>query len=283
MRSERGFTLTEIAVVFTIVSLLLAGAMYTLSAQTESRNIAETQRRLEEAKDLLISFAVINGRLPCPATAASFIGTADPGATSSYGDEAPVGGGACTGYLSSNTASPPTGFLPARAIGFRPVDAYGYALDAWGNRIRYAVANYTANATTLVTFAGPAAFTTAGTMKTNGISYVPQDLVICSAAQNTAAGTTGTTAPSCGTYGTTGDARAVTNRGTVAAVVFSTGKNTVPATGGADEAENVDGDGVFVWHDFRPLQATGGEYDDQLVWLPVGTLYDRLISAGVLP
>jgi len=120
-------------------------------------------------------------------------------------------------------------------------------------------------------------------MKTNGIGYVPQDLVICSAAQNTAAGTTGTTAPSCGTYGTTGDARAVTNKGTVAAVVFSTGKNTVPGTGGADEAENVDADGVFVWHDFRPLQATGGEYDDQLIWIPIGMLYDRLIAAGVLP
>ena len=45
----RGFTLTEMAVVFTIVALLLASAMYTLSAQTENRNLADTQRRIEDA------------------------------------------------------------------------------------------------------------------------------------------------------------------------------------------------------------------------------------------
>ncbi|HEX9773863.1 MAG TPA: type II secretion system protein, partial [Steroidobacteraceae bacterium] len=64
----RGFTLTELAVVFTIISLLLAAAMYTLSAQTEQRNFEETRRRLEAARELLLSFAIVNGRLPCPAT-----------------------------------------------------------------------------------------------------------------------------------------------------------------------------------------------------------------------
>ena len=64
-----GFTLTELAVVFTIVALLLGGAIYTLSAQTDQRQIADTQRRLEEAKEMLLAYAVVNARLPCPAAA----------------------------------------------------------------------------------------------------------------------------------------------------------------------------------------------------------------------
>ena len=68
-RGQSGFSLVELAVVMTIVAFLLATTMYTLSAQTESRNFADTQRRLEEARDLLLSFALVNGRLPCPAVA----------------------------------------------------------------------------------------------------------------------------------------------------------------------------------------------------------------------
>ena len=37
-----------------IVAILLASTMYTLSAQTEQRNLPETQRRLDEARDLLL-------------------------------------------------------------------------------------------------------------------------------------------------------------------------------------------------------------------------------------
>src|SRR5205823_4198362 len=66
-RSNRGFTLTELAIVTMIVSLLLASLMYTLSAQTDQRNMDDTRRRLEQARDLVLAFALANGRLPCPA------------------------------------------------------------------------------------------------------------------------------------------------------------------------------------------------------------------------
>jgi len=267
--SERGFSLVELAVVMAIVSFLLGGLMFTLNTQTEQRNFEESRNRLEQARQLVLAFAVVNGRLPCPAT------------STSNGDEAPSGGGTCTGYLpdSANT----TGYLPAAAIGFRQVDSLGYAIDAWGNRLRYGVAT-TATApsgsTGCTSPSNPDAFTTASKLKSNSIACVPLNLVICSASQNT---NSGASPPSCGTYGTTGDARAVTNQRTVVAVIFVPGKNTATGGGGADEAENVDNDGVFVWHDPRPAGAQGGEYDDQLTWISVGELYGKLIAAGQLP
>ncbi|MEW6687769.1 MAG: prepilin-type cleavage/methylation domain-containing protein [Pseudomonadota bacterium] len=265
-----GFTLTELAVVFTIVAFLLAAAMYTLSAQTEQRNFEEARRRLELAKELVLAFAIVNGRLPCPAT------------STSNGDEAPSGGGACTGYLPNSTNT--TGFLPATAIGFKPVDASGYATDPWGNRLRYAVASNATQptgSTGCTTPSNPDAFTTASKLKssTNSISCAPRDLVICTATQNTVPGAT----PSCGTWGTAGDARPVTNQLTVVAVIISPGKNTATASGGTDEGENVDNDGVFVYHEPRPSDGQGGEYDDQLVWISAGELYGKLIAAGQLP
>lgn len=277
MGTAAGFSLVELAVVMAIVGFLLGGLMYTLSAQTEQRSFEEARRRVEQARELVLAFAIVNGRLPCPAT------------STSNGDEAPPGGGPCTGYLPDGANT--TGYLPATAIGFRPVDSLGFAIDPWGNRLRYAVAWFATaptGSTGCTSPVNPGAFTTAATLKaiTNSIACVPLNIVICSASQNTNSGAlppSGASPPSCGTYGTTGDARAVTNQRTVVAVIFSSGKNMATGTGGADEAENVDSDGVFVWHDPRPSGAQGGEFDDYLTWIPVGELYGKLISAGVLP
>jgi hypothetical protein len=55
------------------------------------------------------------------------------------------------------------------------------------------------------------------------------------------------------------------------------------AAGRADEAENLNGNTLFVTHLPTPSAAAGGEYDDMLVWIPASLLYGRLVSAGVLP
>lgn len=247
-RGARGFTLTELAVVVAIIGLLLASALYTLSAQTEQRNFEETRRRLEAARELLLAFAIVNGRLPCPAI------------STSNGDEAPLGGGTCT------APGPYGGWLPARSIGFQIVDTGGYAIDAWGNRIRYAVS---ANALTGCLGTLPH-FTNATNLRTNGLTCQPNDLVVCRSA-------TGITATTCGT------ALAVTNQNTVVAIVFSTGKNGAQGSAGTDEAANLNGDRVFVWHTPTPVGATNGEFDDQMAWISVGELYGRLVAAGALP
>jgi prepilin-type N-terminal cleavage/methylation domain-containing protein len=240
--AARGFTLTEMAVVLAIVALLVGGAMMTLSAQIEQRNNDETQRRLNAAVDAVIAFAIVNRRLPCPATAGT------------TGDEAPAGGGACTTWYG--------GFLPARSIGFQPVDAAGYGVDVWGNRIRFAVANLITGCTGS---SSTPHFTSTANLKANGVSCRPGDLDICASA-------TGITAISCNT------AARVVSQETAAFIVYSTGKNGAFISAyGADETANTDGDRVFVSH------TPSDTFDDLLVFVPAGVLYSKLLSSGALP
>ena len=249
--SVRGFSLVELAVVMVIVAFMLGGLMYTLSAQTEQRNFEDTRRRIEQARELLLGFAIVNGRLPCPATLVS------------AGDESPAGGGTC------NMLPPYGGWLPARRIGYQQTDAGGYALDAWGNRIRYAVSTTTWGTTPFARFTKQhvSSDATAAWL----VSTVPGDLVICASA-------TGITGTTCGT------AAPVTNQNVVVAIIFSTGKNgAIPCATCPDEAANTNGNQVFVFHTPTPSAAANGEFDDLFTWITVGELYGKLISAGVLP
>jgi len=263
-----GFTLTELAVVLAIVGLLMGSLTLTLSAQVDQRNRSETQRRLEDARELLLGFAIVNGRLPCPARTAA---TTSPATTA--GDEVRDSStGQCIGdsvadtYGGTIATGVTGGLLPARAIGFQNVDSSGFAVDAWGNRIRYAVSatTWTANSSYTVRYTTQHLSTTTAW----SVTQAPADLVVCSAA-------------SSGTSCNSGES--VTNQNTVVAIVCSIGKNGANGSGGTNEAENVDGDAVFVSRAQDPSTATGGEFDDQALWIPVGLLYGRLIAAGVLP
>jgi len=259
------------AVVFTIVMLILGSVTYTLSAQMENRAVADTQRRLQEARDLIVAYAMVNGRLPCPAS------------TTTNGDEAPAGTGVCTSAYS--------GFLPAKAIGFTPIDIQGYGVDFWGNRIRYAVSiNSNIGANPDYTFTTPPSSPSTGIKYNFGgaTALVSKDLLICTAYGATASSTS-TSAPSCGT-----DGLAATNQDTVVAVIWSQGKNQsrgnylgVAGQAGADEAFNNktatnSNHGVFVSHEPR-FEFQANEFDDLVVWIPANLLYGRMVAAGVLP
>jgi type II secretory pathway pseudopilin PulG len=280
MRPERlrsryraaGFSLVELAIVFTIVTLLLASAMYTLSAQFEQRNFEDTRRRLELARELLLAFAITNGRLPCPArsaaTAAPVTVTGDEVVTTATG----CIGDAVTDYYGGTIAiGPPVvtgGFLPARTIGFQQVDSSGFAVDVWGNRIRYAVANLITNCSGSSTTPH---FVNSTNLKANGITCQPNDLLICKSA-------TGITATTCGSA-----ANQIMTTSLVVAIIYSTGKNGPTGGTGLDEAANLNGDRVFVSHTPTPNTAANGEFDDQFLWITTGEFYGRLIAAGVLP
>lgn len=258
-RKSSGYTLLELAVVLIIVGLLLGGLLVPLTAQTDIKAFKETNESLADIKDSLLGYAMVNGRLPCPATA------------SSNGQEQPVGGGICTAKIGTDFA---VGYLPAATLGISPTDSQGFGVDGWGsqpaNRIRYAVSTKTVNAIN-----NP--FTTVNGIKNATISsianatYQPY-LKICSAAP---------TGSVCG---------GAQLSDTTIFVIYSVGKNA--ATGGAgDEAANPNpnsadadangvpdtDDGIFVSRD----QAT--VFDDVVVWVSSATLISRMVSAGQLP
>jgi prepilin-type N-terminal cleavage/methylation domain-containing protein len=264
-RSARGFTLVELAVVLAIVSFLLGSLMYTLSAQTDQRSIDDTRRRLEQARELILAFAIVNGRLPCPARSNSAGGEVRDGATGRCWD------GAVEDYYGGLPGGVTGGLLPATTIGFAQVDASGFALDAWGNRIRYGVAKSVDGTTCAGTFTNPH-WVNALNMKNNGLACQPGDLLICKSG-------TGVTPTACG-----GAANQIMTKGLVVAIVFSTGKNGATSGGvGADEAANLNGDPIFVSHTPTGTDFANGEFDDQFTWITVGELYGKLIAAGVLP
>jgi prepilin-type N-terminal cleavage/methylation domain-containing protein len=270
-RLQSGFTLAELAIVLVIVGFLLGGTMAMISSQTDQRKWNDTQSRLEAARDAILGYAIANGRIPCPAVYKD---------ATSVGTEVRQASGVCgtagnTNEYYGGVIAPNTyGLLPAVTIGYQPVDSQGFALDAWGNRIRYAISRVTTPVTT------SANFTNKNNLQANGVSVLPNDLVVCASAAGTSAGPPG----SCGGTATNW----VTSQTTVLAILYSPGKNgRAPITLGADEAANENRAGtnnaVFVSHAPAPAGATGGEFDDQVLWISVGTLYAKLIAAGVLP
>lgn len=244
---HRGFSLVEIAVVLLILGLLLGGGLALLDAQVEQKKIKDTEALLAQAKDALIGFAVVNGRLPCPASSTS-LGKEEFVAGSSASD------GKCSHFYD--------GFLPAVTLGLAPLDSEGYATDAWGlksNRIRYAV-----------TQANNAAFTT-----TNGITAsVTSDLNVCNSASGIVINLL-PTPPSCSNP---------TSLSTDAVVViYSLGKNAPSGGSTADEAANLNNDRVFISHTPTPVSGPNGEFDDIVTWLSPYILFNRLVQAGRLP
>lgn len=107
----RGFTLVELALVLMIIALMIGGLLIPLTTQQENRTREETARRLNEIRDALIGYAVVNGRLPRPAKSAT------------DGLERSSACGADTAC---------TGFVPWSLLGTEKT-------DAWGKIFRYAV------------------------------------------------------------------------------------------------------------------------------------------------
>jgi prepilin-type N-terminal cleavage/methylation domain-containing protein len=271
----QGFSLVELAVVISIVAFLMGGLMYTLSAQTEQRSFEETRRRLEQARELVLAFAITNGRLPCPARGAATAAPAtEPGYEVLNTTTGCIGDGV-TDYYGGASGGVTLGLLPARSIGYQQVDSSGLAVDAWGNRIRYAVAGTVESGSCGAASPTSPYFVHTQNLKNNGVSCRPDDLLICKSA-------TGISANNCG-----GEGNQIMTQKMVVAIIFSTGKNGASGGTGADEAANLNGGGnadpIFVFHAPASDTATNGEFDDQFTWITVGELYGKLIAAGRLP
>lgn len=235
-----GFTLVEMAIVLVVLGFVLGALLLPLQVQRELVFQAQTEETLENAKQALLGFAQQYGRLPCPATRAS------------NGAELPLGGGACTQQV---------GFLPAATLGVKPVDAQGFALDGWNNRIVYAV-------TQINTVGGAATpdFTTSGEMANVGIATLAPNIRVC--ATSTGANCTATI-------------NLINNS---ALVIYSQGATGSQPIGGADETENLNAvanaDTVFVNHDATVVSAPNGEFDHIVTWISPYVLYNAMIQAG---
>ena len=132
---QTGFSLVEMAIVLAIVALLLGGLLPTISGQIEQQRRNETRKQMDEIKEALIGYAIINGTFPCPTTAT------DP-ASANYG----IADAAC----SANAAA--EGYLPWKTLGVSETDAWGSkrssAASPWTGYWRYRVDRNFSNTST---------------------------------------------------------------------------------------------------------------------------------------
>jgi hypothetical protein len=223
---------------------------------------------------MILSYALVKGRLPCPARY-----TNDSSHSSGMESFCTTTTAPCTG--AETTTDPLTGYcythydgyVPAASLGLAGTDSSGFALDAWGNRLRYAVtrANDTSTCTTTPPTNTTPLFTHRSNLSNYGIACQPNDLLVCRTA-------TGISSSACQSA-----VYQVMSSSTVVAIVFSTGKNGSAGSAGIDEAANLDGNATFVLHPPTPVGSANGEFDDQMTWITAGEYYGRMISAGRLP
>lgn len=263
--SKSGFTLIEMAMVLFIVSLLIGGMLMPLSAQYEIRGRQETEKALSNVREALLGFAVVNGRLPCPADRSIASGAANAGveAVTAVGGPcacsdtaagiAKIGATACD-HDDNGSPSGITGVLPWATLGLPET-------DSWNNRYTYRMTTRFGRTASSQTIFGC-------TPTSNPTSAA---FALCSSGDMSVLTAVGGTAIASA----------------VPAIVISHGKNTLGAylttgtqiagvTPGSDEAENADGNANATF-------ASNTNIDDQLTWIPTSILMARMLAAGRLP
>lgn len=118
--------MVEMAVVLVIVALLVGAFLAPLSAQRDLKDYSETKTHLEQIREALYGYAIINGNLPCPTT------TADPTDNVNYGHR--------------NATCPlaaAAGVLPWKDLGVAEIDSWGIqrnlTTDPWAGYWIYRV------------------------------------------------------------------------------------------------------------------------------------------------
>jgi prepilin-type N-terminal cleavage/methylation domain-containing protein len=249
---KHGFTLIEMAIVLIILGLVLSSLLVPIRAQRDLQAQRQTEETLARAKQVLLGYAQTFGRLPCPATPLT------------NGNEAPVGGGACTVT---------SGLLPAATLGIQPINNDGFAIDGWNNPIQYAVTSATNGG--LIT----PDFTTAGEISDIGLATLQPNLRVCRSGTGVLDIVTTPPTHSC-SVGITPETNFLTNN--AVAVIFSLGLTGNLASGGVDELENATGNNIFVSHDIAAAGAPNGEFDHMVIWVSPFELYNGMIAVGQL-
>jgi prepilin-type N-terminal cleavage/methylation domain-containing protein len=273
IKTARGFTLIEMAIVLVIITILIGGLAVPLSAQIQARRIAETKKIMEEAREALVGYAMTHA-CTCAYSTVGPSGTllAAPQTTCTITDSCPDYNPSTTtvtlkhAYLpcpdadgdgygddGRNFASrvcPSSGGL---AHGWLPWVELGVAQqDAWGNRLLYAVNTTYSN-------------------EIDGFSSstaLDNPLQVCTTSTCVTPDVASNVVFVLASFGPNGWG------------ALNVNGNTLAAPTGADELENKDPtpDSKYVSRTPTPVGGPGGEFDDLLVWVS-----DSLLKARVCP
>jgi prepilin-type N-terminal cleavage/methylation domain-containing protein len=116
--TNRGYSLLEMSIVMLIIGLLLAASLPYVSAQRRLEQFRQTEAALATIRETLISYAMLHGRLPCPAR--PDLPDTDPAADNEDRTDA------------SSPCKRQHGTLPAQTLGLG-------SQDTWGRRYTYFV------------------------------------------------------------------------------------------------------------------------------------------------
>lgn len=244
---QRGFSLLELTLALIIIALVLGGMLNPLGAMLEARQRAAAETELERIKEALVGFAMINGYLPCPATAT------DPD-SASYGLE----------DASCNADPVAEGHLPWRTLGVPETDPWGTprsdAAAPFNGYWRYRVDRNFSNAGALFTLA---------TARAENLTIVNGEGQLLTAPTETPVGIVYSTGANLASDGENADFEGA---------VCGNPEGYDP--GGGTACPN----GEPLYQAGSPSGAGGAaSFDDLVAWLSRPLLFNRMVIAGRLP
>jgi prepilin-type N-terminal cleavage/methylation domain-containing protein len=250
----QGFTLVEMSIVLLIMGLLLSSSLPLLSGQVEVQRMKSTQKILDETREALVGFAIVNGRLPRPAQSWS------------------VGLERATDCQSDAEC---TGFIPWVTLGTTKV-------DAWEKIVRYSVTpdfsdSVVTNAATGISNRFTNTTVATKLVQTRDAKGAPVPATLAVPAVIFSHGKK--------FYGTSRDGLAFPSPSLSAGGGTANFDETTNDTGTADtpkpQSSNPAPGVTFVVRTFTAsTSAPGGEFDDLVIWLSQSALSARMAQAG---
>lgn len=282
MSAQRGFTLIELAIVLVLLTVLAGGLLMPLSAQVQARRIAETRTEMAATRDALLGFAMSNACSINCTTSTNFPNTTScnaaretycitsmatmfpsirrhylpcPDINGDGQEDRNANSGGCI-----NPAGSARGGLPWLTLGLK-------GFDAWGNRFTYAVTSaFAAHSGFFSTPAGTPAEINIFANRTCTSPHVAENIpfVVVS-------------------HGPNGFGATNINGGTPLA----------PASMSEEERQNLAISPATLMcpsipnHDFTDRsfiqQNPGDTFDDILMWVSPGEIFNRVCPAGGCP
>ncbi|WP_024851761.1 type II secretion system protein [Hydrogenovibrio kuenenii] len=235
---QAGFNLVELSVVLVIIGLLVVGGFQMMKVQRDSAKYSSSKQSLQQIKQALLTFALVNHYLPCPDT-------------------------------NRNGKENRTGAMCAAAAGTLPYIDLGLnkmnVSDGWGNLIRYAVNSEAATGGICAQSASPPAGRAANyfcNTPTTPKTALPQfDLKTLPTQATASSGDYAVCSPSASSC--TASSSMVADQQSVVLVAFNKdGRTTNCNVLSPQERENCDTDNLY-WA-ANPSEQAGSYFDDTI-------------------